>query len=234
MTSGLEEAWVAAASGLVGVVIGAVSTLLGSIISRKTARDSTDSTIAANSADIRAQISANSANIRAQIEASAATVTAQIEAERRSRIWERQAAAYTDAIQGIRHQQNIRASQVLNIITGSEPLAAPSSIDWNEVEARLIAYASPGVMEKLRAASDAGREFSSTWRMLDQMPPGVQRGVAAEQARQEARAADTLDDELMDTIRDELHASSARAPEPPIPLAASARKDPRPEGDRAG
>jgi len=44
-----------------------------------------------------------------------------------------------------------------------------------------------------------------------------------DQARQEARDADGLDDGLMDTIRAELHAGTGRAPDPPVPLAASAQ-----------
>jgi hypothetical protein len=219
VTLGLEEAWIAASSALVGVVIGAAGALLGNLMSRKTA----NATIAANSVDIKAQIDGASADVRAQIEAAATTIAAQIEADRRNRIWERQAAAYVDGIKGIRHQQKIRSSQVLNIITGSDPLETPAPVDWSDVEARLLTYSSPAIINRLTAASDAGIKFVTTWRHLDQMPPGTERLKMVDQARQEARDADGLDDELMDTIRAELHAGTGRAPDPPVPLAASAQ-----------
>lgn len=225
MTPGVEQTWIAAGSGLVGVLIGVGGTLLGNLISRRTLRDSTSATIAANSrnivtqvmansADINAQIEASSADIRAQIAASAATVTAQIEADQRNRIWENKAAAYTDAIVGIRHQQNIRASQVRSIMTGSEPMTTPSPVDWPSVEARLITYASHAVMTRLIAASDAARQFAGTWRRLDEMGPSAERGEIRQRARQEAKAADGIDQELMETIRAELlQASTPQAPE---------------------
>jgi hypothetical protein len=147
----------------------------------------------------------------------------QIEADRRNRIWEKQAAAYVDGIKGIRHQQKIRASQVVNIITGSPALTDPAPVDWSDVEARLLTYASPAIIDKLRASSDAGIKFVTTWRHLDHMPPRTERLKMVEQARQEAKDADGLDDELMDTIRDKLHAGTDRAPEPPVPLAGSAQ-----------
>lgn len=111
----------------------------------------------------------------------------------------------------------------MNIITGSAALTTPSPINWADVEATVLAYASPGVIAKLQAASDAGRQFAGTWRMLGEIAPGAGRGEMAQRARAEARAADGLDDELMDTIRAELHVSAAEAPEPPVPMAASAQ-----------
>jgi len=229
VTPGVEQTWIAAGSGLVGVLIGVGGTLLGNLISRRTVRDSTIAAIAANSrnivtqvtansADIKAQIEASSSDIRAQIAASVATVRAQIEADRSNRIWENKAAAYTDAIVGIRHQQNVRASQVMSIMTGSEPMTTPSPVDWPFVEARLITYASHAVMTKLVGASDAARQFAGTWRRLDEMGPSAERGEMRQRARQEAKAADGIDQELMETTRAELlHASTHQAAERQVP-----------------
>ena len=229
VTPGVEQTWIAAGSGLVGVLIGVGGTLLGNLISRRTVRDSTNAAIAANSrnivtqvtansADIKAQIEASSGDIRTQIAASVATVRAQIEADRSNRIWENKAAAYTDAILGIRHQQNIRASQVMSIMTGSEPMTTLSPVDWPFVEARLITYASHAVMTRLIAASDAARQFAGIWRRLDEMGPSAERGEMRQRARQEATAADGIDQELMETIRAELlDASTHQAPERQVP-----------------
>jgi len=225
VTAGVEQTWIAAGAGLVGVLIGVGGTLLGNLISRRTVRDSTNAAIAANSRNIVTQVTANSADIKAQIEAiraqiaaSAATVRAQIEADRRNRIWENKAAAYTDAIAGIRHQQNIRASQVMSIMTGSEPMTTLSPVDWPFVEARLITYASRAVMTRLVAASDAARQFAGIWRRLDEMGPSAERGEMRQRARQEATAADGIDQELMETIRAELlDASTHQAPERQVP-----------------
>ncbi len=217
--TGLEQIWIDAGPTLAGVIIGAAGGLIGNVISNR----STKTAIAANSEDIRRQIEGASGDVRAQIAASVATVGAQIEADRRNRLWEKQAAAYVDGIKGIRHQQKIRSSQVVNILTGADPLTAASSVDWPDVEARLLTYASPAIINKLRASSDAGIKFVTTWRGLDQMPAGNERFNMVEQARQEAAHADGLDDELMDTIRAELHAGTDRAPDLPVPLARSAQ-----------
>lgn len=219
VTPRLDEAWIAAAALLAGAIIATAGALLGNLMSRKTA----NATIKANSADIKAQLEAVSADVRAQVEAASAATAAQIEADRRNRLGEKQAAAYIDGIKAIRHQQTIRASQVRNIITGSDPLTTAPPADGADSEAQMIAYGSPAVIGKLRARVAAGTQFVNSWRILDQMPPGAARVDMAEQARREAGVADGLDDELLDTIRAELHAGTDRAPDPPVPLAASAQ-----------
>jgi hypothetical protein len=228
--TGLEQIWIDAGPTLVGVVIGAGGGLIGNAISNR----STRAAMQANSEDVKGQIAGASADVQAQIAASTAAAAAQIEADRRNRIWEKQAEAYVDGIKGIRHQQKIRSSQVLNILTGGDPIDTPPPVEWSDVEARLLTYSSPTIIDKLGASSDAGIKFATTWRYLDQMPPGTERLKMVEQARQEARAADGLDDELMDTIRAELHAGTDRAPEQPVPLATSAQHDKVSEGKHTG
>jgi hypothetical protein len=229
VTPGLEEAWIAAGSGLAGVIIGVAGTLLGNLISNKAAKaaieansDDVRRQIEAASVDVKAQLEAASADVRAQIDASATTVVAQIEADRRNRLWEKQAAAYVDAIKSVQHLREIRASQVRSILTGSPPPTDPSPVDSDDVAARLVAYASPEIVGKLRDAFEAGTQFVTTLQLLDQMPPGAERKNAVAQALQEAKAVSGLEDEQMDMIRAELHTGPGHATEAPIPMARTA------------
>jgi hypothetical protein len=60
------------------------------------------------------------AAVAAVVAAGTAQISAQIEADRRNRIWEKQAVAYTDAITGIMHRQKFRDGQLTGIITGTD------------------------------------------------------------------------------------------------------------------
>jgi hypothetical protein len=117
MNPAIEAAWIAGGSGLLGVTVGITGTVIVARIGFRSTRDATDATTAAGIASIRAQI----------------------EADRRNRIWEKQAAAYTDAIAGIAHRQRIRQGLMRQVLTGTEPSRAPAPVDWTELGARLIA-----------------------------------------------------------------------------------------------
>jgi hypothetical protein len=95
----------------------------------------------------------------AAITTGTANVREQIAADRNNRIWERRAAAYVDAIAGIRHRQKVRGCQIVGTRVGTEPERPKVPTDWVHVEARLIAYSSQGILAALRAASDGGRRF---------------------------------------------------------------------------
>jgi hypothetical protein len=71
MNPSIEAAWIAGASGFLGVVVGVTGTVVVARVGFHSTRDATAATNAAAGAD----------------------VTAQIEADRRNRVWERQAAA---------------------------------------------------------------------------------------------------------------------------------------------
>jgi len=243
VTPGVEEAWIAVIGAAGGGVVGVVGTLLGGVLSSR----STNAQIAANSADVGRQIDANSADIakqvqasiagiNAQIAASAATVSAQIEADRRSRIWEKKAAAYTDAIAMIMHRQDVRQGMWHSMITGTEPDRPASPVDARKVEAELITYASDEVMDATREAGKAGQEFElavSIWNSENQqirdlaasripasgLPSQSQPGRTRDDAERKLRDANHLDDTLIDAIRHELHASTTVPPTPPAPRA---------------
>ncbi len=42
---------------------------------------------------------------------------------------------YTRFIRGVRHQQQVRGTQILHIITGEDASTDPAPVDWLELEA---------------------------------------------------------------------------------------------------
>lgn len=147
---------------------------------------------------------------------------------RQSRIWDKQAAAYTDAIAGVQWQTARRNRELAMIeLTGSDPLDdAPSPVDWAELQGRLFAFASPRVLVALKAASDAGQEakritthlfglitFAVTpgeqWDRTTDSTDEIERAIEA--ADRAAQAANDKDDALIDAIRADLHGEKGRA-----------------------
>ena len=228
MTPGVEEAWIAVVGVGVGGVIGVSGSWLGARINARSARATTSAQIEANSKDVKAQIEASEATTKAQIEASEATTKAQIdsalttvheqiEADRQNRIWEKRAAAYVEAVKLLRHQQEIRYSQVQHLITGKEFRTDPASVDRQVLEAELIAYGSSDVLDALAAATTAGDKFLSDFWTVERMEAGSTRGDLVQQARAEAPDATDLEEKVLDIIRAELQARAGDQPGAPIP-----------------
>jgi len=69
MTPAVEAAWIAGSSGFLGLGVGVGGTVVGAVFGFRSTRNAAAATIAAGSADVRAQIEAGSADIRAQVEA---------------------------------------------------------------------------------------------------------------------------------------------------------------------
>ena len=163
----------------------------------------------------------------------AKAIRKQIEAERDGRIWDKQAAAYTDAIAGIIHRQKIRQGLWAFVLTMTEPPRPESPVDWRELQPRLLAYASPDVLDALSAAGTAGQKFEQLVGLLNDYrqevppdavaarPPGTDR-AAIEKALAEANR---LDDVLIDQIRKELHARAEARRSQPVPLAPALPSD---------
>jgi hypothetical protein len=194
MSAVIEAAWI----GLGGVVAGGLAGVAGAVVvARMTAR----TTLAA--------ITTGTANVREQIAA-----------DRNNRIWERRAAAYVDAIAGIRHRQKVRGCQIVGTRVGTEPERPKVPADWVDVEARLIAYSSQGILAALRAASDGGRRFEdqiALWQAdTDKahaaqdlarqgvVPPAWAPSTTPGDLEVAQKEADQLDDALIDQIRVEL------------------------------
>jgi hypothetical protein len=139
----IEAAWIAGSSGFLGVLVGVTGTAIVARIGFKSTRVATATAVAGGLTSVRDQI----------------------EADRRTRLWEKQAAAYTEAIAGIRHRQKVRQGLMQGMITGTEPERPPVPVDWIQLEAQLIAYASPEVISALASAAAAGAKYESDVRM---------------------------------------------------------------------
>jgi hypothetical protein len=151
-------------------------------------------------------------------------VVRQLVAARQSRPWDKQAAAYTDAITAIRWQQARRLRELLVIERGGSLLPEEKPpVDWGELQGRLFAFASPGVLVALKAASDAGiqaegfrLEVSGLIRKADIMGEHWERETDTTDqiervivtARQAVQAANDKDDALIDVIRADLPVST--------------------------
>ncbi len=164
------------------------------------------------------------------VQASTGNTIRALDAARGDRLWDKQATAYVDAIAGVRWQQ-LRRQRQLNTLDPGDPLPADKSpVDWDELEARLLAYASPAVLLALKTASDAGRkarDLYNTWTFMadDERRSNDLRGAgiaaparpaqilidAAEAVRPAIQHANDKDDALIDAIRTDLHGKAGRA-----------------------
>jgi hypothetical protein len=158
MSPGVAAAWI----GVLGVLVGGTGTAIVAIAGFRSTRRATDTQIASASTNIQAQIAASSADIRAQIEAGSANIQAQIEADRRNRVWEKQAAIYVDALEAVHYWQVRRQLEVRWTPLGDDErlriqatLAALRKPDWNELEARLQAFASEPVFTAMQESNMA-------------------------------------------------------------------------------
>jgi hypothetical protein len=157
------------------------------------------------------------------IDAATETSARTLDAARGDKVWEKQAAVYVEAIAGIRHQQKIRVSRMQALrflVPGRQEL--PSPVDWSELEPRLLAYASPAVIEALQAASDAGIKHRGLYDLyaaaIEQEREDEQWGNAdavGEAAVNSLAEADARDDALIALIRAELHARPSHEGELP-------------------
>ena len=145
-----------------------------------------------------------------------------------SRIWDKQAATYTDAMTGVQWRTARRNRELAMIKwTGREPPGdTPSPVDWTELQGRLFAFASPQVLAALQAAGKAGREAESRtthlfglitfavepgeqWNRATDSTDEIERAIEA--ADRAAQAANDKDDALIDAIRADLHGEKGRA-----------------------
>ncbi len=140
-----------------------------------------------------------------------------LEAARSDRIWDKKAATYTDAIAGLRHMQGVRSRQLTSTIVteGPPPKLSDPPVNWADLEARILAFASPTVLEAFQAASDAGLKTRHLYREWDEArrpQSGVMR--SPDELRQALRAAvqaaDAKDDALIDAMRADLYGEAGR------------------------
>ena len=144
-----------------------------------------------------------------------------------SRIRDRQAAAYTDAITGVQSRQAKRNHDLFNVEQFGRPAPDENTpVDWTELQGRLFAFASPDVLVALRAAGDAGLKAEGLFaalevliRVADKVGDRWERSADTTdeierligRAEQAVRVANGEDDALIDLIRESLHGTSDRA-----------------------
>jgi hypothetical protein len=81
----------------------------------------------------------------------------QLAAARQSRLWDKQAATYADALTAIRWRQVRRRLELLTVVNRGRSLPEEKPpVNWEELQGRLFAFASPEVLVALKAAGDAG------------------------------------------------------------------------------
>jgi hypothetical protein len=149
---------------------------------------------------------------------------------RQSRIWDKQAATYTDAIAGVQWRTARRNRDLATIkLLGRQPPDSAhgnSPVDWAELQGRLFAFASPQVLAVLKAAGGAGQEAErltthlfglitfavspgEQWNRATDSTNEIERAI--ESADRAAQAASDKDDALIDAIRADLHGENGRA-----------------------
>jgi hypothetical protein len=171
---------------------------------------------------------------RQAIEANTADTIRALEAARKDHVWDKQAATYVDAIVGIRYQQRKRRAHVGTTIVGEPPEVSDPPSNLREVEARLLAYASPKVIQAFTATNDAwekAQHLYEEWQAAGNPEGGVvtPREELRQALRLASRDADEKEDVLIETIRVDLLGEEGKAlrllmPRPKAP----AQPDPEP------
>lgn len=222
----IAAAWIGAGIGGGVALLGLAGTVATSIVSSNNTRKAMERTVEAGT------------------EANRATLLA----AREDRLYAARAAAYEEAVAGLLHRQRNRKRGVVlyrrdnDTDTDPQPLmeyiATLESPDWMEAQARLVAYASNGVLAAFKASQKADDE---TWWLYDQwlgmlqtsrlaIGAGNPKAAFDAQALRKAGAevevavkkAGTQDQALIDVIRAELR-SKPEAALPPAALPAVRR-----------
>lgn len=203
MNPSVEAAWIAGSSGLLGVLVGVTGTVLVPRLGFQGARDAT---------------AAGVSNVRGQIEA-----------DRRNRIWEKQAAVYTDLIAEIQLRRESRRVWMNVMLTETEePSEFTAPVEWSQLRARLFAFASPAVINASRLADDAGTRFSGTLGLWSAQRESARRNTGLPlpappegwpMVTEAFVEANHHDDALIELMRTELHAGFGEGHPLPVPIA---------------
>ncbi len=220
----IEAAWIGAGVGGGVGFLGIVGTVVTSAVSSRNTRKATERTVEAGAAHTRATLAA----------------------AREDRLWDKQCAAYETTLADVRHRQMKRRNdlrgfrwdekseqQLKEFFEGYE---APG---WFQTQARLLAYASPSVLDAFEASERAHLEVRKLYlrysMMADDNREAAQTGrpglahdgrgtVDARHAVDPAvEAAEAADEGLIKLIRDELRSKPVAAM-PPAILATKRRR----------
>ncbi|HUN34165.1 MAG TPA: hypothetical protein VMU95_19355 [Trebonia sp.] len=197
----IAAAWITGGVGGLGIA-GTVAT---AIVGSRSTRKATETTVVA----------------------AAATTAATLAAAREDRLWDKQCAAYQEALSGLLHSQSKRQHDLRMYRLNEEAeqqikdfLASYEKPAWFEAQGRLIAYASEAVLEAFKVAREADNEVYGRyqqWQMLAEeateafrsgRPGAVQevkkKGEAHKATTQAIEEANAADEALIKLIRNEL------------------------------
>lgn len=127
--------------------------------------------------------------------------------DRESRIWDRRAAVYIEALAAVNYRQAKRkyATQTSPLDEASQRalsgLAASQEFDWHGLDARLQAFASEPVYTAVQVSSTASERAMIAFRAWRAAGASSETSRAVDEAREAAEAAD---DDVIETIRTEL------------------------------
>ena len=138
---------------------------------------------------------------------------------RETRIWDKRAEAYVDAIAAVHYRHAKRDLDMRTYPLDAESarregeyLAAYTPPDWYALEGRLLAFASQPVIKAVQASS-AKHMYAMNALKVSQYPDAVER------AREAQKAADNADDAVIEVIRAELQGRGAPLPDRQSPPA---------------
>jgi hypothetical protein len=194
----VEAAWIGAITGGVGIV----STATVAITAARTTRRITD---------------------RAN-KAGTANIVLALDAARASRLWEKRADAYVDALRLLHRRQALREEAVRTVRfdrQGEERIrqwlnSFKMPDDWQGIEMRMLAYASPPVFAAVRESAQANDAIDAARQKWEEAREKVSAAATADRAASDVRVAfdaiksaiqhaDSKDEKLLAAIRADLH-----------------------------
>jgi hypothetical protein len=145
MNSVVEAAWIAGASGLVGVVVGVTGTTIVAVVGFRSTRKATEDTN----------------------QTTTATNTATIVAARDGRLYDKRSEVYIDLLVVVSRAQQRRNAMSNAIERGVPPGESPDlplvSADFQMIEARLQAFGTVEAFTRVQAYSAAAKEAEDWW-----------------------------------------------------------------------
>lgn len=185
MNPAVQSAWVAAISGLAGVLVGVGGTTFVAIKGFRNTREATRETL-------KETRDATQKTLDAAREATRET----LDARKDDRLWAKKADAYQDAMTDALQRGDLR-QQVLDRKTPPEDaLKRPVSQEWYDMQGRLTTFGAP---EVVKAFKDS---WETTQHLLKVHPPDTI--AVTEVLRDDLHDAMVADDALVSAIRCDL------------------------------
>jgi hypothetical protein len=123
---------------------------------------------------------------------------------RESRIWDRRADVYVEALAALHYRHVVARSRLVDEETEKAMLAGRQQPEWPALEARLQAFASEPVFMAVEASSRAHRAAGFAFGMWRKADDDIHPGFGKD-AMEKGRAAEAADKVAVELIRTELH-----------------------------